>query len=67
MKLLVVIKNISYSQHISVKLKDNNKGVGFEGHDDTWLSHQNDFQVWIIFLQVELILTYFLYRMSWPL
>ena len=49
MKLLVVIKNISYSQHISVKLKDNNKGVGFEGHDDTWLSHQNDFQVWIYF------------------
>ena len=32
-------------QHISLKLKDNNKGIGFEGHDDTWLEHQNDFQV----------------------
>ena len=35
-------------QHISLKLKDNNKGIGFEGHDDTWLEHQNDFQVPII-------------------
>ena len=32
-------------QHVSVKQKDNNKGVGFEGHDDTWLAHQSDFQV----------------------
>ena len=57
-----------YSQHISVKLKDNNKGVGFEGHDDTWLSHQNDFQVWRYFeREVELTLKYFLSRMSWPL
>ena len=32
-------------QHVSVKQKDNNKGVGFEGQDDTWLAHQSDFQV----------------------
>ena len=31
--------------HISLRHKDNNKGIGFEGHDDTWLAHQDDFQV----------------------
>ena len=36
-------------QHISLKHKDNNKGIGFEGYDDKWLDHQNDFQVRNIF------------------
>jgi len=29
---------------ISVRKKEDSKGVGFEGHDDTWLAHQDDFQ-----------------------
>jgi len=29
---------------ILVRQKEDNKGVGFEGHDDTWLAHQEDFQ-----------------------
>merc|ERR550519_569427 len=29
---------------ILVRQKEDNKGVGFEGHDDTWLAHQDDFQ-----------------------
>ena len=37
--------HIVFFQHVSAKLKGNNKGIGFEGHDDTWLAHQNDFQV----------------------
>jgi len=40
-------------QHISLKLKDNNKGIGFEGHDDTWLEHQNDFQSVLAALNIE--------------
>ena len=35
--------------HITLKHKDDSKGVGFKGHDDTWLAHQDDFQVfWVI-------------------
>jgi len=40
-------------QHVSLKLKDNNKGVGFEGHDDTWLAHQSDFQNVLAALNIE--------------
>ena len=40
-------------QHISLKLKDNNKGIGFDGHDDTWLAHQNDFQSVLAALNIE--------------
>ena len=35
--------------HITLKHKDNTKGVGFKGHDDTWLAHQDDFQVQFVF------------------
>merc|ERR1711972_883033 len=41
------------TQHISLKLKDNNKGIGFDGHDDTWLAHQNDFQSVLAALNIE--------------
>merc|ERR1712130_785324 len=34
-------------------LKDNNKGIGFDGHDDTWLAHQNDFQSVLAALNIE--------------
>jgi G-patch domain len=30
---------------VTLRQKDNQKGVGYEGHDDTWLAHQEDFQV----------------------
>merc|ERR1719410_794077 len=40
-------------QHVSAKLKGNNKGIGFEGHDDTWLAHQNDFQSVLAALNIE--------------
>ena len=40
-------------QHISARLKDNNKGIGFEGHDDTWLAHQNDFQSVLAALNIQ--------------
>jgi len=29
---------------IQVKKKEDKKGIGHEGHDDTWLAHQDDFQ-----------------------
>ena len=28
---------------IKVRHKDDSKGVGFKGHDDTWIAHQDDF------------------------
>lgn len=28
---------------ITVKTKEDNKGVGYEGHDDTWIAHQDNF------------------------
>merc|ERR1719410_729417 len=40
-------------EHISARLKDNNKGIGFEGHDDTWLAHQNDFQSVLAALNIQ--------------
>jgi len=39
--------------HITLKHKDNNKGVGFQGHDDQWLAHQEDFQNVLAALNVE--------------
>jgi len=39
--------------NIKVKHKDNQKGVGFDGHDDTWLNHQEDFQAVLAALNVE--------------
>jgi len=39
--------------HITLKHKDNNKGVGFQGHDDNWLNHQEDFQSVLAALNVE--------------
>jgi len=39
--------------HITLKHKDNTKGVGFQGHDDTWLAHQDDFQNLLAALNVE--------------
>jgi len=39
--------------HITLKQKDNLKGIGFEGHDDTWLAHQDDFQNLLAALNVE--------------
>jgi hypothetical protein len=30
---------------VTLRQKDNQKGVGYQGHDDTWLAHQEDFQV----------------------
>eukprot|EP00092_Neocalanus_flemingeri_P001378 GFUD01001470.1.p1 GENE.GFUD01001470.1~~GFUD01001470.1.p1 ORF type:complete len:459 (+),score=197.53 GFUD01001470.1:52-1428(+) len=39
--------------HITLKHKDNNKGVGFKGHDDTWLAHQDDFANVLAALNVE--------------
>jgi len=38
---------------ISARLKDNNKGIGFEGHDDTWLAHQSDFQSVLAALNIQ--------------
>jgi len=46
-------KGDGMTQHISLKLKDNNKGIGFDGHDDTWLAHQNDFQSVLAALNIE--------------
>lgn len=40
-------------ENIKIKHKDNSKGVGFEGHDDTWLAHQDDFQAVLAALNVE--------------
>ena len=45
--------SFSYLQHISARLKDNNKGIGFEGHDDTWLAHQSDFQSVLAALNIQ--------------
>jgi len=39
--------------HITLKHKDNKKGVGCTGHDDTWLTHQDDFQNVLAALNVE--------------
>merc|ERR1719153_1905907 len=39
--------------HVKIKQKDNQKGIGFEGHDDTWLAHQDDFQAVLAALNVE--------------
>jgi len=33
--------------------KDDSKGVGFQGHDDTWLEHQDDFQAVLAALNAE--------------
>ena len=30
---------------VTLRHKDDAKGIGFQGHDDTWLAHQDDFQV----------------------
>ncbi len=30
---------------ITARQKQDSKGMGFEGHDDVWLAHQDDFQV----------------------
>jgi len=38
---------------IKLRQKDNNKGIGFEGHDDTWLAHQEDFQAVLAALNAE--------------
>ena len=32
---------------------DNNKGIGFEGHDDTWLAHQSNFQSVLAALNIQ--------------
>ena len=32
---------------------DNNKGIGFERHDDTWLPHQSDFQSVLAALNIQ--------------
>ena len=37
---------------LKIKHKDNQKGIGFEGHDDTWLAHQDDFQVRVVTVTV---------------
>jgi len=39
--------------HITLRHKDNNKGVGFQGHDNNWLAHQDDFQNVLAALNVE--------------
>jgi len=39
--------------NVKVRQKDNQKGVGFEGSDDTWLAHQDDFQAVLAALNVE--------------
>lgn len=38
---------------IKLRHKDNSKGIGFEGHDDTWLAHQEDFQAVLAALNAE--------------
>eukprot|EP00088_Acartia_fossae_P016177 TRINITY_DN19041_c0_g1_i1.p1 TRINITY_DN19041_c0_g1~~TRINITY_DN19041_c0_g1_i1.p1 ORF type:complete len:524 (+),score=220.65 TRINITY_DN19041_c0_g1_i1:34-1605(+) len=38
---------------ISVRQKSDSKGIGFDGHDDTWLAHQDDFQAVLSSLNVE--------------
>jgi len=40
-------------EHISLRHKDDSKGVGFQGHDDTWLEHQDDFQAVLAALNAE--------------
>ena len=35
------------------KSDDINKGIGFEGHDDTWLAHQSDFQSVLAALNIQ--------------
>jgi len=38
---------------IAVRQKSDNKGIGFDGHDDTWLAHQDDFSAVLASLNVE--------------
>jgi len=38
---------------VKIRHKDDSKGVGFEGHDDTWLEHQDDFQAVLAALNAE--------------
>jgi len=41
------------TEHITMRHKDDSKGVGFQGHDDTWLEHQDDFQSVLAALNAE--------------
>jgi len=38
---------------ITARAKLNSKGIGFDGPDDTWLAHQDDFQAVLASLNVE--------------
>jgi len=38
---------------ITARQKMDSKGIGFNGHDDTWLAHQDDFQAVLASLNVE--------------
>jgi len=38
---------------VKIRQKDDSKGIGFEGHDDTWLEHQDDFQAVLAALNAE--------------
>ena len=35
------------------KSDNNNKGIGFEGHDDTWLAHQSNFHSVLAALNIQ--------------
>ncbi len=41
------------TEPISVSQKDDNKGIGFKGHDDTWIAHQDDFSAALAKLNEE--------------
>jgi len=38
---------------LTARQKMDSKGIGFNGHDDTWLAHQDDFQALLASLNVE--------------
>ncbi|XP_023348470.1 PIN2/TERF1-interacting telomerase inhibitor 1-like [Eurytemora carolleeae] len=38
---------------VTLRHKDDAKGIGFQGHDDTWLAHQDDFQAVLAALNSE--------------
>ena len=40
---------------ITLRHKDDAKGIGFQGHADTWLVHQDDFQVRGMFLKKNIV------------
>eukprot|EP00088_Acartia_fossae_P045145 TRINITY_DN4837_c0_g1_i14.p1 TRINITY_DN4837_c0_g1~~TRINITY_DN4837_c0_g1_i14.p1 ORF type:complete len:399 (-),score=164.51 TRINITY_DN4837_c0_g1_i14:80-1276(-) len=40
-------------EHIKVRHKQDSKGIGVEGYDDTWLEHQDDFQAVLAALNAE--------------